>query len=118
MMPATREQVCPQCGARLASDGRFVVWCQGCEWNLDPEPPPARSRIRRMLAARADRLARQLSEQVRAHPESERRGVVAAILGWLFAGAVHLVTLALAVLAVRVLVAFSFPWPVRVMGAA
>jgi heat shock protein HtpX len=37
------ENACPQCGAVLASPAGFVVWCDQCDWNVDPTALKAES---------------------------------------------------------------------------
>ncbi|HTX00603.1 MAG TPA: hypothetical protein VMD59_17615, partial [Acidimicrobiales bacterium] len=87
----------------MASSAGFVVWCPACDWNVDPSPPKAEKRLRRRLSLAGDRLARRLFEQVRAHPETERRGRALSVVTTLLAGVVHLVTVALLGVAVWLL---------------
>jgi Zn-dependent protease with chaperone function len=111
-----RSQICPQCGRTLSGDSRYTLWCQDCEWNLDPTPPEPERGLRKLVSVRADKLAARLFEQVRAHPETERRGFGLTLLAWLLACGVHLVTVALAVLAVEIALAGGFPVVVRALG--
>ncbi|WP_328924206.1 hypothetical protein OG429_05855 [Streptomyces sp. NBC_00190] len=50
--PPARE--CPECGAAVPRDERYVEWCEACDWNVDPgAPDPESGRIasvRRRLA--------------------------------------------------------------------
>ncbi|HXA28102.1 MAG TPA: M48 family metalloprotease [Candidatus Angelobacter sp.] len=61
---------CPQCGAALPTDPRFVSWCEACDWNLEPrgarqeEEKPRQRRGRERALRRAQRL----------HDEMVRRG--------------------------------------------
>ncbi|WP_239516529.1 MULTISPECIES: M48 family metallopeptidase [unclassified Streptomyces] len=60
---------CPECGAGVPVDERYVVWCAACDWNVDPgAPDPEGGRI----AAARRRMARKHGEQLAA--EMERSG--------------------------------------------
>ena len=54
---------CPNCGTAMPHDGKHVVWCDACDWNVDPsggEPTTSR-RARRAVArtvAEAERARR------------------------------------------------------------
>ncbi|WP_371614500.1 M48 family metallopeptidase [Streptomyces sp. NBC_00454] len=54
---------CPECGATATVDGRYVDWCEECDWNVDPgAPEPARGRLETVRR----RLAHQYGEQLAA----------------------------------------------------
>lgn len=118
MTTAVRTSVCPNCSAEITSDLRSTTWCQACDWNVDPEPAKRLGRIQRIVTRRADKLALRLFEQVRAHPESQRRGKLVATIVWLLAIAVHLVTVAMLVTAVLLALSSVIFLPFRVVGAA
>lgn len=66
---ATTVRECPECGAPVPVDERYVDWCAACDWNVDPgAPDPEQGRI---PAARR-RLAHAYGEQLAA--EMERGG--------------------------------------------
>ncbi|MDX3076888.1 M48 family metallopeptidase [Streptomyces sp. MI02-7b] len=90
---------CPQCGAELPSDDRFVVWCVGCAWNVRGGADEAGED-----AGRVDRFRRRLSRaygeelfgrMTSAQPPRPGRGTTYAAAHAL-AGVVHLLTLAVA----------------------
>nr|WP_308801127.1 M48 family metallopeptidase [Streptomyces polyasparticus] len=90
-------QACPECGAGIKGDNRYVVWCAACDWNVDPEPPDEDGdrldRARRVLARRhGERLLAEVTAggELRAHRD------VSSVLAFGIALAVHGVTLGLA----------------------
>ncbi|HZX01890.1 M48 family metallopeptidase, partial [Kribbella sp.] len=40
MQSAEEITTCPNCGHRIRVDRRYVTWCDKCDWNVDPTPPP------------------------------------------------------------------------------
>ncbi|MGJ3561447.1 hypothetical protein ACR6C2_37105 [Streptomyces sp. INA 01156] len=58
MRSATEEvtRPCPQCGAEIRENSRFITWCAACDWNVDPAKPEEEQgrleRARRTLARR------------------------------------------------------------------
>ncbi|MET9886151.1 M48 family metallopeptidase [Streptomyces sp. NPDC006430] len=69
-------QPCPECGAQVAFDERYVNWCAACDWNVDPgapDPEPGR------IAAARRRIARTYGDRLAA--EMERSGVTAGPVG-------------------------------------
>lgn len=118
MTATARTSTCPSCGAEIISDPSFTTWCQACDWNVDPEPAKPLGRIRRIVTRRADKLALRLFEQVRAHPESQRRGKLTAFIVWSLAIAVHLITVAVIAAAVLLALSSVIYGPFRVVGAA
>lgn len=100
MSTTTREAAgrCPRCGAAVHGDGRFVVWCAACDWNVDPAPPdedrgrPAR--VRRALARRHGEHL--LAETTDGGAPGPRRDP-AALAAYAIALLVHGVTVVLAV---------------------
>ncbi|WP_322746980.1 hypothetical protein [Streptomyces fagopyri] len=102
-----KSQACPECGAVIRADSRFVVWCGACEWNVDPEGPERDrererdrlDRARRALARRhGERLLTEVTEvtEVTAGGSPRARRDPASLLAFVIALAVHGVTLGLA----------------------
>jgi Zn-dependent protease with chaperone function len=72
-VPPVSSQACPECGASLPLDPRYVTWCHGCGWNLrGPEAQEAEGRFERLLASvgrrLGDRMANELAESGRLEP--------------------------------------------------
>lgn len=88
------QKLCPRCGAVIAADQRFVIWCPACEWNVDPGPRGRLQSIGRLAARGSDRLARRLHADVLTH-QHRRGGVGVTALAWLLAVVIHLFTLGL-----------------------
>ncbi|MEU6340817.1 hypothetical protein ABZ883_07680 [Streptomyces sp. NPDC046977] len=90
---------CPQCGAELPSDDRFVVWCVECAWNVRGGADESTDD-----AGRIDRFRRRLSRaygeelfgrMTSARPPRPGRGAAyAAALA--LSAFIHLLTLAIA----------------------
>ncbi|MEU3062640.1 M48 family metallopeptidase [Streptomyces subrutilus] len=98
---------CPECGAAVPVDERYVVWCAVCDWNVDPgapDPEPG------WIAAARRRMARKYGEQLAA--EMERDGGsfgrvkrdAGTLLALSIAGLVNAGTVLLAVAGVLLLV--------------
>ncbi|MEV6103935.1 M48 family metalloprotease [Streptomyces sp. NPDC051940] len=96
---AGERRACPDCGADMPVDPRFVVWCDGCGWNVDPvaeEPRGGR------LAAFQRRLARTYGERLYAElsggrPAGRPRRDATTLAAYAVAWLVHGVTVALLV---------------------
>lgn len=110
---ASRTMGCPECGAQVPVDPRYSPWCDGCDWNLEPDPGREPGGLRGILGRRSDAATEAVLERVlRVGPRADRR---MALLAGLAAVPVHLVTAALAVGAV--MLASSDVWGVaRVIG--
>ncbi|MCX4553934.1 M48 family metallopeptidase [Streptomyces sp. NBC_01387] len=98
-------QDCPECGAAVVKNERFVTWCLACDWNADPgapEPEPGRlDAARRKLARRhGEQLYTELSQGGELRPHRDLISVLAQVV----ALAVHAVTAALAVAGVLLVV--------------
>jgi hypothetical protein len=87
-----RQTECPECAAALVSDPRFVTWCPGCGWNVDPAPPPPMSRLERRAARASERASRRLFERMSETGTSTSRGLRLRVT--VLSAAVHLLTLA------------------------
>lgn len=93
-------QPCPACGSELPVDPRFVTWCHSCGWNLAPgdgvEPSGRFDLVAALVGRRVgDRLADRLAESDRLAP----RWTAAKAAAYGIALTVHLLLLALIVLA-------------------
>jgi Zn-dependent protease with chaperone function len=87
---------CPSCGADLTENHGYVVWCEACEWNVDPRPAEPKSkreqRRQERVARRGDALFAELSSKPDLTANLSTRAVV------IFAAAlVHALTLTLIV---------------------
>ncbi|WP_225799558.1 M48 family metalloprotease [Streptomyces sp. NK15101] len=100
---------CPECGEPVAAGGRYVTWCAGCEWNVDPEvrdeeTPGRIERLRQRLAQQyGEQLLAELSESAAGtapggaadRAEARPRPGTAGLLATALAVTIHGVTLAL-----------------------
>ncbi len=92
-----KSQSCPECGAAISADSRFVVWCGACEWNVDPqEPQRDGERLDRARRALARRHGERLLTEFTADGRPRARRDAASLLAFAIGLAVHGVTLALA----------------------
>ncbi|MET9893566.1 M48 family metallopeptidase [Streptomyces sp. NPDC006465] len=90
-------QACPACGTEIRMDGRFTVWCAGCDWNVDPEQSREKlSRLARAQRALARRHGEKLLAELTAGGTLRARRDASSLLAYAFALAVHALTLALA----------------------
>jgi len=111
---ATQEMRCPNCRALVALTPGFVNWCEACDWNVDPMPPPKLSWRERRAAESSARRSRQLFEQI------SRNGVKGpprrlTVLN-LVALMVHLLTVLVLVTGLAVLIdGFGLWLPVRIV---
>ncbi|MET9407032.1 M48 family metallopeptidase [Streptomyces sp. NPDC002935] len=90
-------QACPECGTEIRMNGRFTVWCAGCDWNVDPEQSREKlSRLARAQRALARRHGEKLLAELTAGGTLRARRDVSSVLAYAVALAVHGVTVALA----------------------
>lgn len=87
--------VCPQCGSTFSFDKRFVVWCEYCNWNIEPnrktdEDKGARRRDER-AKQKGERLFEAIQDSELARPVLTRNA--AALFA--IAGIIHTATLAI-----------------------
>jgi Zn-dependent protease with chaperone function len=75
-------ECCPNCGRTVPADPRFVTWCDGCEWNVDPlaEPVTVPGWRRRLETRLADGLYRELERGRLQRPGWDLARVAAALL--------------------------------------
>ncbi|MFJ9424672.1 M48 family metallopeptidase [Streptomyces sp. NPDC101249] len=87
---------CPECRATVRVDDRFSVWCQDCDWNVDPQPPEEDDdRLERVRRAMARRHGERLYAEIAAGGSLRAHRDRASIPALALALAVHAVTLAL-----------------------
>ncbi len=86
---------CPRCESDLTTDPRFVVWCPGCDWNVDPSPPEPPRRLTGRLSQRIDRSSLELFEQLSNEHHSELGKVPPSPAIWILALMTHATTIAL-----------------------
>lgn len=91
---AEQRQRCPECGADVPVEPRFVTWCDACDWNVDPGALDPE--IRRIEALRR-RLAQRYGERLFAELGPRPRRDIAGVLAYALAFLVHGVTVALVV---------------------
>lgn len=104
------DQKCPECGSDIFAYRQFRNWCPTCEWNLgsheDASAPGRTGKIYdKISAVRGEAAFKSILSQ---SPENLRpRWTPSNILAHALATLIHLVTLAMAGLAIY---AFSFGW--------
>jgi Zn-dependent protease with chaperone function len=87
---------CPEWGAEIRADSRYVAWCAVCDWNVDPETPPQeRDRLDRARRALSRRHGEKLLAEVTAGGSMRARRDASSLLAFAIALAVHGVTVAL-----------------------
>ncbi|MGW5234223.1 M48 family metalloprotease [Streptomyces nodosus] len=89
-------QPCPECGAEIRADARFVVWCAACDWNVDATPQEEPNRLERARRALARRHGEKLLAEVMDGRNLRARRDAPSVLAYAIALAVHGVTLVLA----------------------
>ena len=107
---------CPECGAPLTSDPRFVEWCPSCEWGALPKAPPANTRRDRLNRRFNRGLEQRLFNRVVTGGNGRRRSAPGGtdLVVFLLAGFIHLVTVALFAAGLALLL--QPPWPVQTLG--
>ncbi|WP_331769550.1 M48 family metallopeptidase (plasmid) [Embleya sp. NBC_00888] len=89
---------CPDCGADMPVEARFVTWCARCDWNVDPGGrEPGYGRIEELRRRSARLHAEQLFADVLRDSAARPRRDGYAVLAFTTALAVHGITLGLAV---------------------
>jgi Zn-dependent protease with chaperone function len=94
----------------MPSDTGFVVWCDRCEWNVDPggaKDVSARRRDR-VSRAMADRLSERLFQEVVRDADLRPHWDVVRLLAYAVAALIHLTTLAVAAGGVALIVGNRF----------
>ncbi|WP_329125322.1 M48 family metallopeptidase [Streptomyces sp. NBC_01465] len=86
--------VCPECGAAVPKQERFVSWCAECGWNVDPgTPEPDRGRLDRLYLRLAHRNGERLYAELAQDADARPRRDLSSVLAYALALAVHAVTL-------------------------
>ncbi|MEU7561860.1 M48 family metallopeptidase [Streptomyces eurythermus] len=110
-MDESVDLTCPRCQVALwVPDNRFSIWCPACDWNLDPLGGVGSKQHRTRDLAHHDRMF----NRALAGGTGGKRPSSAWLGAVVLAGAVNLVTLALAGTGVWLLVAGN--WPERIMA--
>ncbi|MGW3913539.1 M48 family metallopeptidase [Streptomyces sp. NPDC005070] len=88
-------QPCPECGAEIRCDARFVTWCAACDWNIDPgRPEEKQGRLARARRALAQRHGERLLAELNSGGNLRARRDPSAVLAVAVALVVHALTLA------------------------
>lgn len=109
----SESRACPRCGETIPLELGFDPWCHGCGWNVAPKGPvgelPLSLRVARQLAERSDRA---LFETLASGDTPDPRRGGSILLAYAIAGLVHLATLGLVALGLRLLwAARNGLWP-------
>lgn len=101
----TTVRTCPRCGSDIETDGRFVTWCEGCDWNVDPNPPEERlGRLERRRKKLTERHGQSLLTEMTGGATPDPHRSASAVAAFTLALTVHAFTLALVVGGVCLLV--------------
>src|SRR5947209_2922463 len=96
---ASTPSVCPSCAAPLTPSPGYVVWCERCEWNLQPDKPPTPTSLLASSYARlGEKLGQGLFDELRQATSLRPTITPALVVATLFALFVHLVSIGLIVL--------------------
>ena len=108
------ERLCPECGTGMAFSPHFVTWCEACDWNVDPSPPPRLNwRDRRVAQASAKASRKQFERISRSDMTHAPRRLPAT---YVVAALVHLLTvLSLAAGILMLVDGFGIMLPLRVI---
>jgi Zn-dependent protease with chaperone function len=103
MSSETVTVTCPECEQVVVENEGYRTWCPQCNWNLAADfGRPRRSFVRRRLDRTSDRLVVSLYEDLRAGGASKPGWDAARVASYVLAAGVHLLTVALVVVAVTV----------------
>jgi Zn-dependent protease with chaperone function len=119
----TGTKVCPSCGNAIEVDKRYVVWCDKCDWNLDPgsETNAGERSGRRASQARdkGERLHIELKKSQLVRPSRSWPRVASFVI----AAAIHVTTLAVLAFGIYVVATnfltfymFVFGLPLLLLG--
>lgn len=108
------QMACPGCGASLPILPAWVTWCQGCDWNVDPSPPPKQSWWDRQFSQASARTSQSLFVKLsEAGADKPPRNSIALNA---VAVAVHLLTVVTFAAGVLILAGASgFVLPIRII---
>jgi heat shock protein HtpX len=87
-------EICPSCGANMGWDEEYVVWCEECEYNINPSH---KQESVKKLDLIYEKLGRRFGESM-LHQVSERQSMrpgfsFARFVAYVLATAVHMVSL-------------------------
>lgn len=109
---------CPSCAAALPADPGYVAWCDACGWNVRPaRPDPPARLLGRAFLSLGRHSGRQLFAGLARRAELDPAPGAATVLSFAFAGAVHGLTLALALGGALLIVGTWFNLGPALLGA-
>src|SRR4051812_17949941 len=95
--PTQAERECPVCHAPIPVYLGYVIWCDRCNWNVQPTPPEKPSSF---FATFYERLGRKMSndlfDEVMEQPRLKPTLTLSITLAYAIATVVHLITLLIA----------------------
>jgi len=104
-----REQPCPSCGVTIPVDYGYVVWCDRCDWNLEPSTAdPPRTLFEKIQATLGDRMSDRLFESVMRADTLAPRLTLSRAAANVLAALVHGVTVFFVALGIALL---AWGWP-------
>ena len=111
------EKTCPECGEPVPIASGFRNWCRHCDWNLgaDVADPDALG----WYASYSQRAGNRLFESLaNASHDALRSSTASSRIGaWLFAGVVHLITVAIFLAGAWLIYFDWFNWFLTITGA-
>ena len=88
--------VCPECGAQLTGDSKYVAWCSHCDWNLDPvsqSEEEAKSAFEKIYDSLGKNQSKYIFEKV-SNPDSLKpTWSLSKIIAYIVATFIHLITI-------------------------
>ena len=114
----SNEQLCPQCKALMPVHPHYVTWCEQCDWNVKPQqsakPGSAFDTLYTSIGKTSSQL---LFTQINQATAIEPSLTITKALAFLFAAAIHTLTILFAILGIRLLI---WGWPnfMAVIGGA
>ncbi len=94
LVPPPATQPCPQCGATLPINPEYVIWCDQCDWNLQPsKSDQPQTLFERQYAALGWRFSKGLFDSLVQRGPYRPRWDAPILLAYALALAVHGLTL-------------------------
>ena len=105
---SVKEQLCPECGARVPVHIGYKTWCDKCNWNVEIlELPPIYSLFDKLYISINQKSSQRLFEQMVKGTTPKTKLTWTKIVTFLLAGCVHLITFSFAILGIWILVVSS-----------